>query len=434
MRPDTHFYADVPEAVTYHVEPLVEAEVTYDVVFLHGLKGDALFTWFNQRSGLFAPTLLAQNLSSKARILSLGYPTRLGAEGQGHEDIAREIAKELAFGSAPIGERPCIFVCHSLGGLVLKRALLFCKGHAEAGYSRVWEAARGVLFIASPHKGARLATFARILRPFFGKDVRQLALDSFWGDLQELHSDFLTAAEAKIPSLKTYAFAETLKLRILGPIGVQVVSRDSATLGMEAKSDLLQGDHFQICKPDTADAKSIKLIEAVIAGWIDDFQELAPTIVEPNLRYLLVPERVRTPLPRRSSWAWAKAALLVVLMAGLFWTGRTTVDAIDPVEGAKMRASERAKQVRIVDLVADSGNSAGHAIPSHEAYITWMPSENGLCVKDGKLFLLDRGPTTVTFSPPGGTPSEATVPFGEAGKLLIGLNNSDGVLRWQAKE
>jgi triacylglycerol esterase/lipase EstA (alpha/beta hydrolase family) len=51
-------------------------------------------------------------------------------------------------------------VAHSLGGVLVKQALLFASLLGAAGWTAVWDQTRAVVFLATPHDGARIAEVA----------------------------------------------------------------------------------------------------------------------------------------------------------------------------------------------------------------------------------------------------------------------------------
>ena len=57
--------------------------------------------------------------------------------------------------STPIGRQPTIFVAHSRGGLVVKKAYLL--GKYDSQYSDIISKTQGIVFLATPHRGAHNA-------------------------------------------------------------------------------------------------------------------------------------------------------------------------------------------------------------------------------------------------------------------------------------
>ena len=62
--------------------------------------------------------------------------------------------------NTPGKERRFIFICHSLGGLVLKQALITASLRSNQ-YGSILKSTYGVVFMATPHQGSRSASLAR---------------------------------------------------------------------------------------------------------------------------------------------------------------------------------------------------------------------------------------------------------------------------------
>jgi hypothetical protein len=67
----------------------------------------------------------------------------------------------------PNQTRPIIFICHSLGGLVVKDALVKAASHDSHKRDRdlalIGQHTKGVLFLGTPHRGSQQATFGDVL-------------------------------------------------------------------------------------------------------------------------------------------------------------------------------------------------------------------------------------------------------------------------------
>ena len=94
----------------------------YSIVAIHGLGGHPLKTWMEEdRLWLrdFLPTSIP-----KARILTYGYDSGVafGSSASNITDFARDLLERIrAKRRRTTQERPIIFVCHSMGGIVLKK-------------------------------------------------------------------------------------------------------------------------------------------------------------------------------------------------------------------------------------------------------------------------------------------------------------------------
>jgi hypothetical protein len=60
--------------------------------------------------------------------------------------------------------RPIVFVCHSLGGLVVKQGLIkasqYYHNQRHPSLGAIWKATTGVIFMGTPHRGSGLEAYA----------------------------------------------------------------------------------------------------------------------------------------------------------------------------------------------------------------------------------------------------------------------------------
>ncbi|KAH6613326.1 hypothetical protein F5144DRAFT_400836 [Chaetomium tenue] len=113
----------------YHPPAPIQPQV--DIVAVHGLNGSALGTWTTLDSGicwLNDPRFLPKYVKN-ARVLVWGYnasfssltghvPSKDRIHHHAHTLVAHLAADRLLSGTA---DKPIIFLCHSLGGIVVKR-------------------------------------------------------------------------------------------------------------------------------------------------------------------------------------------------------------------------------------------------------------------------------------------------------------------------
>jgi tetratricopeptide (TPR) repeat protein len=234
-----------------------------DVVFVHGLGGDALATWRHGRdSSTSWPHWLGQTCPDVG-IWSLEYaasPTRwariLAVFGRGSRDSgysmalpdrARQVLDLLV--QQGIGERPVMFVCHSLGGLLAKQLLRTSDDDPNPRLRRMAEQTRAVLFLSTPHAGADLASLLHTFGVVFGSTVSLEDLRAHDAHLRDLHEWYRNHA----PSLRiqTVTYYELRGMRGVLPI----VSPTSAHPGVGAAPVGLDEDHLSIAKPRERDAQ-----------------------------------------------------------------------------------------------------------------------------------------------------------------------------------
>jgi hypothetical protein len=140
-----------------------------DIITIHGLTGHFLKTWTTV-DGVCWPRDLLPKMTPRigpTRIMTFGYAagrhgTKLDLD---IEDAAWKLVHEIerVRSTKELQNRPLIFIVHSLGGLVLKKALIISNNMLSLRHI-LW-ATEGIIFLATPHRGSAMADVAdRILR------------------------------------------------------------------------------------------------------------------------------------------------------------------------------------------------------------------------------------------------------------------------------
>lgn len=146
-------------------------------MLVHGLNGHPSKTW-TAKNGNFWPTDLLPNSlkETKANVLVYGYNADVycgGHDNSASDNFIHQHAQTLVadltlyrksegtFGNA------IIWVCHSLGGILVKRALLYSNdlraAHHE-DYRSIFVSTYGIMFLGTPHTGSDAASWALVLQ------------------------------------------------------------------------------------------------------------------------------------------------------------------------------------------------------------------------------------------------------------------------------
>ncbi|MCJ1434911.1 hypothetical protein MMC27_004281 [Xylographa pallens] len=231
---------------------------TVDIIFVHGLGGTSRQTWSKNRNpDLFWPQtwLPSEPETACARILSFGYNVNFKSIGpkslSGVTDFAKDLLFEMRFGKdnksedLNIGKIPVIFVVHSMGGLVAKKAYILGKDDNE--YRSVLSSVSAMVFLATPHRGTGLAEILnKILSVSIALSPKQYIteLNKNSPALEEINEQFRHIA----PKIQIVSFYETLETP-LGIMKLMVLDKDSSILGYPDEiSKQLYADHHDVCK------------------------------------------------------------------------------------------------------------------------------------------------------------------------------------------
>jgi pimeloyl-ACP methyl ester carboxylesterase len=170
--------APIKEGKNYGIQELYNGgiEPRVDIVFVHGLTGNAYNTWLHQKTGVHWPSeLLGQDIPD-ARILSFGYDADIvnfwtpasnnGLSNHAENMVGRLVRKREKTNTET---RKILFVGHSLGGLVIEQALHHSRNTSEKHLCQIEHCTAGIIFLGVPHCGADLASWA-----YFGTQMVNL--------------------------------------------------------------------------------------------------------------------------------------------------------------------------------------------------------------------------------------------------------------------
>jgi pimeloyl-ACP methyl ester carboxylesterase len=225
------------------------------MVFVHGFGGDPRATW-----GQFPEFLAADAALAGWDIFSLGYPTTLllpdiSSLWSAEPDI-RTVSGELAARAlvTPLKQYTALaFIAHSMGGLVVQRALV----ERETLASRVSH----VLLFGTPSFGLPKAGFLR----FWKRQARDMGVDS----------EFIRFVRTKW----TEQFSRRDHFKFLAVAGDkdEFVPRASSIDGIPPpgfsinEQMVVPGNHLQMVKPDRADHLSVKVAKELFTSGAASF-------------------------------------------------------------------------------------------------------------------------------------------------------------------
>lgn len=218
-----------------------------DVIFVHGLGGHALSTWHSQEKfdKNSWPFWLGEELPDIG-IWSFGYEAEFSSykgKSMPRFDQAGNLLEWLKI--YHIGERPLIFITHSLGGLLVKETLRTAQTFRNQAFLKQ---VKGTAFLATPHNGSHLANTVNILDKLLQTtvNVEELKAHNPWlRDLDEWYRQNICELGG-LPKV----YYETQNT-----CGYKVVDEDSANPKIaDVKSVAVPANHISIAKPESPEA------------------------------------------------------------------------------------------------------------------------------------------------------------------------------------
>ena len=216
-----------------------------DLIFVHGLNGDSHTTWQKDNDpAKFWPGWLGEDFP-KIGVWSLDYEVS-ASDWKGHSMPLYNRARNSLelFDLKKIGHRPIGFVCHSLGGLLVKEILRLANEFNHASWKTIAEQTRFIVFLSTPHSGTNMPNWINYIGKLLRTSVSVRELEASNPQLLQLNNWYRSnAGQLKI---KTYVFFENLPTH-----GILVVNEASADPGITGVQPIpLDADHSTICKLD----------------------------------------------------------------------------------------------------------------------------------------------------------------------------------------
>lgn len=235
-----------------------------DVVFIHGLGGDAYSTWHP----CWQPKHPNQNFwlawlgeeRPDLGIWSLHYSIEpFSWRGNTMPLVDRAVNVLDRLGNYRIGTRPLVFVTHSMGGLLVKQMLRHAKDFGNASWSATLNNTQGIVFLSTPHSGATLANWIKFFSGILKSTVSVDELEASHPRLRELN--LLFRNDQKLREIPIQVYFETQATH-----GVKVVDSASADPGILGVMPIpIDANHLSICRPESHDSQVYLGVKSFLA-------------------------------------------------------------------------------------------------------------------------------------------------------------------------
>jgi pimeloyl-ACP methyl ester carboxylesterase len=213
------------------------------IVFLHGFTGSNTETW-----GEFPGLLLQQSALDSWDAVSLGYSSKLAPDLSGTwsadapiDKLATLLRTTVNFGLTTY--KTLAIVAHSMGGLVLQRALV--------GDSNFTARVSHVFLFGTPSNGLKTAS----LIGFFKRQLRDMSQGSPF--VTDLRSKWQQTFGAGLP----FTF-----WTVAGERDEFVPSTSSLDVFPQSRRAVVPGDHLAIVKPQDQDHLGLQLVMKTLLG------------------------------------------------------------------------------------------------------------------------------------------------------------------------
>ena len=225
-----------------------------DIVFVHGLNGDAHKTWQNdtRAPGDAWPAWVAK-AHPDAAVWTVGYEAAaLSWFGAAMSVQDRAINLLALLAPEGVGDRPLAFITHSMGGLIVKAMLWEAQGAGSKTFGGFAINTRLIVFVAVPHVGSQIASYLAALGKLLPSSAATKDLKYAERKLMDLNGNFRAYVEDRQPAV--VSFYESLPVR-----GAMVVPRESADFGYPHHVPVpLALNHIDTAKPANPETEVVK--------------------------------------------------------------------------------------------------------------------------------------------------------------------------------
>ncbi|OBT50296.1 hypothetical protein VE04_09072 [Pseudogymnoascus sp. 24MN13] len=270
-------------------EVYAHPEATVDIVLVHGLNGHPQNTW-TAKNGVFWPSqLLPLTLrQAKARVLVYGYNADVytfGSDKGASSDMIHQHAQSLLTGlsmermSEEKEENAIIWVAHSLGGILVKRALELSNDltSKSADPSRsIYVSTYGIIFLGTPHLGADGAKWGQVLHSLVRTVMPKKIVETEDQLLKTLQNNNETLQNINLHFLDIYQrvaidlLLEAMRTDLKGT-KIFVVDQAAASPPLPGVRYYgIEGTHSSMCKFESKNAPGYLNVSTAIKGWAND--------------------------------------------------------------------------------------------------------------------------------------------------------------------
>src|SRR5262245_1640596 len=230
-------------------------EAKTSVVFVHGILSSGEACWRHQNGSYWPELLKSEPEFGSLGIYVFTYQTGIFSGGYRLGDIVDALKEYMRLDGA-LGNDRLIFVCHSMGGIVVRKFVLERATELIEAEKEI-----GLFLVSSPSLGAFYADWLSPLAKLFGHaqaDALRFVRDNDW--LKDLDKEFNNLKEAGKLRIKGKELVEDKFVFLKKLWRRQVVEPFSGARYFGEPFKVPGSDHFSIAKPENKVAIQHRLL------------------------------------------------------------------------------------------------------------------------------------------------------------------------------
>jgi pimeloyl-ACP methyl ester carboxylesterase len=257
------------------------------IVFVHGFGGDAKSTWTSPTGTSWFSLMKDDPGFAAFDVYSIGYFSPLVGKASDIDEIATRVLQTEILDTLLTNYEEAYFIAHSMGGLVLKRALVKLRGNPDRDMSDKLHKVGAVIFISTPSAGAKLGDWASWFS--FNPQLQNMKTEEGATYLNSVDSDWRQLLKGR-PSHRLFP-RSLCAYETLPTHGVKVVPKLYSEAACDIDAVGFDFDHVQIAKPLDRDNLVYRWVTARISETSAKFEPyISPGELEDKVkRYLRLP-------------------------------------------------------------------------------------------------------------------------------------------------
>src|SRR5580658_1050815 len=147
------------EILSQYIRKARNPNVSTVIVFVHGVMGNSIDTWTNNKTNAYWPKMLTTDPHFKgAAVFAYQYPSPRLQGSLSIQGVAEDMDQQFQhFGIDKY--KNIIFLTHSMGGLVVRKFLILQK-LGDAGFT---DKVKMIYFLSTPETGSQFAALASLI-------------------------------------------------------------------------------------------------------------------------------------------------------------------------------------------------------------------------------------------------------------------------------